>query len=409
VPSTDPTHTEEQITEEKPPELKHANEHEPHAQSVASKNLDNAENDMNKLLELMKNVVKQPGFEFLTGNTKPISKETFMAQDVNTADKRERWLYDTMMENWREKQQLDEKGEFKSVEELAGKLPDHIFSVKAGKVSGSQGGCGSGLTNEGTQKTSGDFLNIVMQHDDSEILIVGNVADGTVPDEHSSHKYGGENGEYGESRIQHELEKMKNTAVKEKMVSSDGFVHLKHADSSVEQVERSRGGSEDELDGNTETVPSSETAEYEKDELGQSTVNTESTRGDLCAEEGGGSHVRDALKHRGESVNVAPGDGPTNDNIEVGTVVDFTDCTVNEIRGDGSGTRDTGAIKHSAESGSHDARIDPAKGDTTQYKDDADTRDSDEHDKMDQSQTISVNEDRDSGMEERTSNEEHNP
>ena len=212
------------------PELKQEkNEQEPNSQPVESENMDNAKSEMNKLIDLMKNVVKQPGFEFLTENTQPNSKWS-----VDTADERERWLYDVMMENWREKRRPGENCESKGggLEEVIRKYQDGVFNVKTGKVSSPQGECGSVLTSEGSQahKTSERFVSAVLQRSatgKTEIFFVGKVGDGKLSEEteegESSREHDGENGEHSESqRSQNELHNDAFTG--EKIANSDGVV-----------------------------------------------------------------------------------------------------------------------------------------------------------------------------------------
>ncbi len=218
--------------------------------------MDNSE--MNKLIDLMKNVVKQPGFEFLTGNTQPNSKGS-----VDTADERERWLYDVIMENWREKQRPGENCESKGggLEEVIRKYQDGVFNVKTGKVS-TQEECGSVLTSEGSQahKTSEGFVSTVLQRSatgKTEIFFVGKVGDGKLSEEteegESSRELDGENGEHSESqRSQNELHNAAFTG--EKIINSDGN---KHGDASVDHVEISQGErSQDELDKKIEVIAS---------------------------------------------------------------------------------------------------------------------------------------------------------
>ena len=142
---------------------------------------------MDKIINIMQNVVNQPGFEFLTGgNTKLNSKPSVMTGEINTPDKRERWLYDVMMENWRERERQGEGAESKSgsMEEVVGKFKNSVFSVKARKVSGGkEGGAGSDLVTDSceAQKTKEEFVDAVVQHhkdDKHEIFIIGNVGNG---------------------------------------------------------------------------------------------------------------------------------------------------------------------------------------------------------------------------------------
>ncbi|CAB3984728.1 ER degradation-enhancing alpha-mannosidase 3 [Paramuricea clavata] len=278
LPSTDATQTagKEKATAEQMPELQQENNlHEPISQPVESRKLDKVENEVNKLIHLMKNVVKQPGFEFLTRNTQANTKASVMMGEINSADKRERWLYDVMMENWQEKEQLGENGESKSgsVDEVVGKFQDGVFSIKARKVSSSQGEeCWSVKEGSEARKTSEAFLNTVVQPAntrDSEIFVVGNVGDrklsgeDTVYDVNTLRQTVGENsheqsGEHSESeRSQHEVDKAAVSG--EKMVSSDDSMDVndalnrdtRHCDTSVDQGETAQEHGEinqDEVD-----------------------------------------------------------------------------------------------------------------------------------------------------------------
>ena len=344
---------------------------------------------MSKLLEIMRNVVKQPGFEFLTGKTQSYSKESLTARDVNTADKRERWLYDAMMENWREKQQPTEKGEFKSesVDEIVGKFQDGILNVKTEKVGSLQGQCGSGPANEAIQKAGEDFVKTDSQHA-SEIFVVGKVADETMPGEDtgdSSHKRGGEI----EEVIEDEVEKRKDAASGEK-VATDGSIDVnqaaldtKHGDSGVDQVEGSyeqAGNHEDDVNENTETVPSSEIERKVKDAHGISMDITDSTHGDLSVKKES-SHMQNACKHQDESVNIIRGDRLTSDNNKVGDLVYFSDCMLDNIH-QVNQMKNLDNIENSDDNAdepktTHDTHT-LTEGSAPQIKDAGDTKDSDE-------------------------------
>ena len=186
--STPPTDTTEitwqkESTTERKSESKLENLQESNSQPIESK-----KDEMDKLINIMQNVVNQPGFEFLTGTTKLNGKPAVLRGEINTADKRERWLYDVMMENWRERPGEGAESKSGSVEEMVGKIKGGVFSVKARKVSGgTKGGEGFDLVADGceAQKTREEFVSTVMHHKDDkhEIFIIGDVDDGKMSKE----------------------------------------------------------------------------------------------------------------------------------------------------------------------------------------------------------------------------------
>jgi hypothetical protein len=403
LPSTDATQTagQEKATAEQMPELQQEkNLHEPISQPVESRKLDKVENEVNKLIHLMKNVVKQPGFEFLTGNTQANTKASVMMGEINSADKRERWLYDVMMENWQEKERLGENGESKSgsVDEVVGKFQDGVFSIKARKVSTSQGEeCWSVKEGSETRKTSEEFLNTVVQHADtrdSQIFVVGNVGDRklsgedtvydvntlrqTVDEGESSH----EQGEHSESeRSQHELDKAAVSG--EKMVSSDGSMDVndalnrdtRHCDTSVDQGETAQEHGEinqDEVDKNAETIASSDSSMNEKDGVDKDVYITDSMYGDLTSDQEETSHEQGTQKYDDDTKNTISGDSLMNGNDDVGRIVYFSDCMTGDPRVDGgdilmNGNDDVGKIvyKYSGSKGDTQTTGDIRDPDTT--------------------------------------------
>lgn len=152
----------------------------PHFQKAkhekGSGKLEGLEHDVNQLIEVMKKVVKQPGFEFLIGQSQPAFS---MKGDVNTADERERLFYDAMMKNWRE----ERLGESQSggLDEVVVKLKDGVFAIKAKKADGAKRECRSipedtKVSCKASPKTREEFLNTVARRgDDSEIIVVGSV------------------------------------------------------------------------------------------------------------------------------------------------------------------------------------------------------------------------------------------
>ena len=185
TPPTDTTETtwQKESTIEQKSESKHENVQESNSQPIESK-----KDEMDKLINIMQNVVNQPGFEFLAGTTKLNGKPAVLRGEINTADKRERWLYDVMMENWRERPGEGAESKSGSVEEMVGKIKGGIFSVKARKVSGgTKGGEGFDLVTDGceAQKTREEFVSTVMHHKDDkhEIFIIGDVGDGKMSKE----------------------------------------------------------------------------------------------------------------------------------------------------------------------------------------------------------------------------------
>ena len=185
TPPTDTTETtwQKESTTEQKSESKHENVQESNSQPIESK-----KDEMDKLINIMQNVVNQPGFEFLAGTTKLNGKPAVLRGEINTADKRERWLYDVMMENWRERPGEGAESKSGSVEEVVGKIKGGIFSVKARKVSGgTKGGEGFDLVTDDceAQKTREEFVSTVMHHKDDkhEIFIIGDVGDGKMSKE----------------------------------------------------------------------------------------------------------------------------------------------------------------------------------------------------------------------------------
>ncbi|XP_028407570.1 ER degradation-enhancing alpha-mannosidase-like protein 3 [Dendronephthya gigantea] len=147
--------------------------------------LESLEHDVNKLIEVMKKVVKQPGFEFLTGQSASLKMG-----DINTADKRERLLYDAMMENWQEKGRAGET-QSGGLDEVVVKLKGGLFAIKAKKADGNKMECRSipEDTKESCKspKIREEFLKTVARRgDDSEIIVVGSVDDEKLSGEESN-------------------------------------------------------------------------------------------------------------------------------------------------------------------------------------------------------------------------------
>lgn len=146
-----------------------------------SQKVDGLGYEIEKFADLMKNLVQQPGFEFLRKKSQLIDKAAITDDKINTADKRERWLYDVMMENWSKKD-----GESESFHEVVGKYEEGVFSIKTKKVSSTQGNCESSSSQEDNKART---KRLLQQSDTTtdKIRVMGSVGSGKLPDENNMH------------------------------------------------------------------------------------------------------------------------------------------------------------------------------------------------------------------------------
>lgn len=135
------------------------------------------EKNVDKIVELIKKFVNQPGFSFSA--VQPTKESSGLVGE--TADQREQWLYDVMMENLGGKKEVGESAN-KDVHEVVGKIENGFFSVKVKKIIDSENILRTKVSNQKNtciHNKQREFLNIIFHRDDdvndSEIIVVGKV------------------------------------------------------------------------------------------------------------------------------------------------------------------------------------------------------------------------------------------
>ena len=231
--------------------------------------------EVDKLVNLLKNIVKQPGFEFLSEST----KAAVMMGEMDTADQRERWLYDVIMENWRGGTGT---GKSKSVEEILEKLQDGFFSLKLGKVSGSHAQSNAKHeTGCQAEKTSEKFVNSIVQHGDkrkdSEIFVVGNVGKGKFSDMNIvvttiQSDEGGSKTDKSDGELEKNIDEMRIYNLDGSMTLNDVLKDDSNKDGSRETEDKERNV--------FETITNSDSSLNKQDEPDKSTYCTHSQSGD---------------------------------------------------------------------------------------------------------------------------------